>query len=195
MARRLRGSDDYRMEHRPADAASGAPLHDLTANGVYPADVYTHASWYAHDNDEYEGWYAALRRRDKPRAWQTMYRALPCGEPRKPRMFRQGDWVTLSKNYAKSHAKHPSDPSKDMCVIEARARAECLFTSGDSLAEWGYWCEHKRGTTISRPRRKLTTAEREQRNLERRQARTMGRLRARRIERVYADGRVERMWR
>lgn len=146
------GDLDYGMQHRPPDAETGAPLHDLTANGAYPADVYTHQHYYhQHQPGEDRVWDSVRRYRGKPLGRPSIFRAVPCGV----KTINPGDWVTLSMQYARQHGKHPSDPSKDMCVISAAHHAKCLHTAGDSIMEWGYNCrEILKGVSRFRPRKK-----------------------------------------
>jgi hypothetical protein len=145
--------DDYRTQHRPPDADYGAPLHDLTANGIYPKDVYVRPDWYS--GGEADFWTAfdvVARRRGRPDARLWIFRAMPCEV--KPRVINQGDWVTTVRSYARQHAKGPT-PEKDMCVIAARTEARCLHTDGNSLFEWGYNCPVPlKGQITHRPRRR-----------------------------------------
>jgi hypothetical protein len=142
-------TSSYRMRHRPPDATSGAPLHDLTENGIYPEDVYEMPSWYASSREELEGWAVAERVRGSPEARVPIYRAVPCEV--RPRAIRQGDWVSTSRAYARQHGKHRSDPAKDMCVLSAQTSASCLHTDGNSLAEWGYNCPTMRAKLSFKP--------------------------------------------
>lgn len=149
----VRGVEEYGVSHRPADAESGAPLHDLTGGGrIYPADVYDKPSWYDTGDSEYmEAWSIASSSRGKPDRRVGIYRALPCGQ----KTFHRGDWVSITRKYARGHGKHRDDPSKDLCVIWTRVPAKCLHTSGDSLLEWGYNCDDvKARSVVFRPRRR-----------------------------------------
>jgi hypothetical protein len=140
------------MEHRPPGPEGGAPLHELTDNGVYPDDVYDQPSWYTTSSEERKAYSLAARVRGDPKARVWMYRAVPCDAPH---VINEGDWVTTVKDYAVQHGRHPTDPSKDMCVLMARTKAKCLHTDGNSLAEWGYNCTTRWSPrVVSRPRRK-----------------------------------------
>lgn len=73
--------DDYRMEHRPPDPDGGAPLFDLTALGVYPADIYgpMGGMYYGHGADRAEDEAVvrlAAAYRGKPSAKVKIYRAI-----------------------------------------------------------------------------------------------------------------------
>jgi hypothetical protein len=72
---------DYRGQHTAPDVESGAPLHDVTGNGIYPADVYS-----AQGARLYGTGYDAMDRaafnminalKGKPNARVTVYRAVP----------------------------------------------------------------------------------------------------------------------
>lgn len=51
--------------------------------------------------------------------------------------INSGDWVTLSKKYAKDHGE--SALNGDYKIISKKVKAKELFTNGDSLNEFGYW--------------------------------------------------------
>lgn len=38
--------DDYRGQHQAPDKEGGAPLHDVSSNGIYPKDYYDNPHWY-----------------------------------------------------------------------------------------------------------------------------------------------------
>jgi len=146
---------DYQMAHRPPGEASGAPIHDLTANGVYPADVYTRPDWYNGGEENFwEAFSKVSKRRGKPDGRVRIYRAMPCGAPRSPLVLHKGDWVTTIMKYARDHGKHPHDPSKDMCVGSVRVPNKCIHTAGDSLLEWGYNCDAVTMLKVFHPRKR-----------------------------------------
>jgi hypothetical protein len=140
--------DDYRMEHRPADD-EGAPAHDLTGNGTYPDDVYTHSHYYGTGDDEHdaESWHQLRRVKGKPDGKVRVYRSMPAEHIHHG--IRPGDWVTTSKSYARQHGVHATDPNKDWPVIRATVRADEIHTNGDSINEWGYNGERPRGGMVS----------------------------------------------
>ena len=127
--------DDWRMQHRPPDS-DGIPLHDMTVN--LPADVYTHPHYYADMSEpSIRDSVSVMRRvRDKPDAKVRIYRALPAEHAHKG--ISPGDWVTTSKEYARIHGKHATDPKHDWPVISAMVKAKHLHTDGDDLREYGY---------------------------------------------------------
>ena len=134
MSRSEEFDNGYRMQHQ-APGPDAAPLHDLTGNGVYPEDVYTHPKFYSDFSPSYAVAHSIAKTvRGKPDATVTMYRAVPKGVQE----FNTGDWVTIHADYAKQHGMDHHDPKKDMPVIAAEVPARHLHTNGDSLSEWGY---------------------------------------------------------
>jgi len=139
------GAYEYRMAHRPPTPEAGAPLHDLTKQ--LPADIYDHPEWYDGGEPGYRhAWSVAATARNRPDAMVWIYRSAP----RRVKVIHPGDWVTTSRQYAKSHGRHAADPKKDWPVLVARVRADQLVTSGDSLLEWGYWGPKIRGAGSAR---------------------------------------------
>lgn len=125
--------DDYRGQHG-APGPEDAPLHDLTQN--FPEDLYTHPHFY---DDGTPGWHDAHRKivqaRGKPDSKVWIYRAMPSEHVHQG--IRPGDWVSISKDYARQHAVQSDDPQQDWPVIRARVPAKHLNTAGD-FTEWGY---------------------------------------------------------
>jgi len=125
----------YRISHRPARPGEGAPLFDLTLGTVYPPDVYETLRYYRHGTvHDRECERRLLQYRGKPHARVSIYRAVPPGID----VIYPGDWVAIVKGYARDHGRHPHDPRLDMDVLEAKALASELHTSGDSYHEYGY---------------------------------------------------------
>jgi hypothetical protein len=131
-------SDDYYMQHRPAmrddDEGTSAPLHDLTK--VYPKDVYEKPDWYNMKGElnDSEAFSIARRIKDRPHAIVTIYRAVP--KSLKDAKINKGDWVTINKDYARQHGK--SNIQGPYKILQMNVNAAEIFTSGDSINEWGY---------------------------------------------------------
>lgn len=53
--------------------------------------------------------------------------------------INSGDWVTLSKTYAKEHGE--SHLNGEYKILTKTVKASELFTNGDSINEFGYWAE------------------------------------------------------
>jgi len=134
------GEGDYSGKHS-APSRDAAPLHDLTrevpeGGQVFPDDVYTHMRYYQFHEAALERKAERVIRaaRGKPNAMVTIYRALPAGMTK----INPGDWVTIVKDYAMSHAIESGPNGEDWPVIAAKVKAKDLHTNGDSLMEWGY---------------------------------------------------------
>ena len=140
---------DYRMQHRPA-GLEGAPLHDLTANEVFPKGFYQRPDLYpAYHSSDGEAVSKIFESRGRPDRLVWIYRAVPRGV----RIIAPGDWVSITKSYARDEGRHPSKPSEDMEVLAAKVRAKDIHTSGDSIQEWGYnGSAGVKGTVVFRPR-------------------------------------------
>lgn len=133
---------DYRMEHS-APGPDDAPMHDITGNGIYPADVYDNPHYYGlgqsgdddYDEATYESWHHIRRVRGNPEKKVRIYRALPADYAHEG--FHTGDWVSPSKTYARMHARE-TDPKNDWPVISTMVPAKHLHTDGNDFNEWGY---------------------------------------------------------
>ena len=128
----------YRGSHTAPGPDFGAPLHDLTGGGqMYPADVYSPkaAQYYGTgypkaDKDAFD---LAKRVKGNPDAEVTMYRAVPNNKDITD--INAGDWVTLSKDYAKTHGESVLGDYK---IISKKVKAKDLWTNADSIHEFGY---------------------------------------------------------
>lgn len=130
----------YRISHG-APGPDGAPLHDLTANSVFPPDVYETLRYYQfHAGDargraqEAEAERILRAARGRPDMPVTIYRSLPRGLTK----INPGDWVTIVRDYAVMHGMHADDETQDWPVVAATVPAGTVHTNGDSLQEWGY---------------------------------------------------------
>ena len=123
---------EYRGGHQAPMHDSGAPLHDLTKNGIYPSDVYERPSWYSHSSDQERiAMNIALSYQGSPNKRITVYRAVPKSAPRG---INVGDWVAITRGYAKKHGEELGE----FKIIQQTVYARDIFTEGDSMAEWGY---------------------------------------------------------
>jgi hypothetical protein len=134
---------DWRMNHRPggpgdAEEVTSAPAHDLTQ--IYPSDFWRKPQnyWYNDPDSGVDQETTELLRqvRGNPDAEVEIHRSLPPEHADKG--ILPGDWVTLSRKYAEQHGMHNDDPSQDWPVVSRTVRAGDIYTSGDSLAEWGW---------------------------------------------------------
>ena len=129
----------YRGSHKAPSPEFGAPLHDLTGGGqMYPADVYSSkaAQYYGtgYPKADKEAFALASKVRGNPDAEVTMYRAVPKDES--IANINAGDWVTLSKDYAKTHGE--AVLGNDYKILSQKVKAKDLWTNADSIHEFGY---------------------------------------------------------
>jgi hypothetical protein len=133
------GNLSYQGGHTAPGPDFGAPLHDLTGGGeMYPADVYgpNAVQYYGTgfpklDKEVFD---LAKRVKGNPDAEVTVYRAVPNNENITD--INKGDWVTLSKDYAKNHGE--SVLHNDYKILSKKAKAKDLYTNADSIHEFGY---------------------------------------------------------
>lgn len=130
-------SPEYGIDHRPPSAEYGAPLHDLTQ--IFPDDVYgsNAAQYYGHGMPSMDRKAITIAKlvRGNPDAEVVMYRAVP--KQHSSAEFNPGDWVTTTKEYAKEHGE--SALGGDYVIIQKKVKAKDLYTSPDSIHEYGFW--------------------------------------------------------
>ena len=63
-----------------------------------------------------------------------MYRAVPKDES--ITSINPGDWVTLSKDYAKTHGESVLENNYN--ILSQKVKAKDLWTNADSIHEFGY---------------------------------------------------------
>ncbi len=125
--------EDYRGRHQPSKAA---PLYDLLEGDMLPEDMYVHPKWYTGFPGPAtlgETLRTLNGARGKPNAMVTIYRSAPPGV----NTINEGDWVSLSKQYARQHGLSNGDD--DWPVYSAQVPARMVWHAGDDLMEWGYW--------------------------------------------------------
>ena len=139
--------DDYRSSHTAPSVEFGAPMHDVTRD-IYPKDFYgpNGFRYYAdfgehHDREAYN---KVIRVKGKPDEMVYIHRAIPTSVYKEAlkkdaplrHMIRKGDWVAISKQYAKDHGE--SVLNGDYKIASMRVPAKHVWTNGDSIHEWGY---------------------------------------------------------
>jgi hypothetical protein len=123
---------DYVGDHSAPDHETGAPLHDLTLNGIYPNDFYENPSIYGSGGHD-SGLWIAVGYHNHPNHSITVYRAMPIGVPRK---INIGDWVSIERRYAVEHGR--DNLNNKYQIVQKTVHARDIFTEGNSLDEWGY---------------------------------------------------------
>lgn len=119
------------MDHRPTK--TGADASNITqevAEMGFPSDFYKNPQYYEDISDPSvkESIDVLKRVKDDPDAIITIYRASPNKE------LRNGDWVTLSKEYAKGESLQ-----EGVKVHSFKVKAKDIEFAGDSVNEFGYW--------------------------------------------------------
>lgn len=145
--------NDYRGEHTAPGPHYGAPLHDVSSNGMYPADFYGPMGrrYYANEGWDFDqdAYSKVTRVKGKPNEMVSIHRAVPTSvykealkkdSPLK-HMIRKGDWVAINKEYAKSHGE--SVLNGNYKIASMRVPAKHVWTNADSIHEWGYHPEEK----------------------------------------------------
>lgn len=123
---------DYRVGHTaPVEDGYSKPITNLT-DGFFGDDVYDHPDWYGTADDETMDQLKAVR--DNPDATVRIYRAVPHGHQE----INNGDWITLSRDYAETHSYDLEAESEDGTVVSMDVPASQVFTDGNDLAEYGY---------------------------------------------------------
>lgn len=123
--------------HAPAGPEDGSPLYDVSKNGTYPEDVYSHNGlrYYSTGEDKMDAEaYRLIKQSDgRPNMPIRIYRSVEKDGAGK---ILPGDWVTTVRQYAKDHGD--ANISGEHKVISKLVYARDVFTAGDSWLEWGY---------------------------------------------------------
>lgn len=127
----------WRMSHRAPNQESGVSLDK--ADSAFGGDGSIYASMavqYFGEGRAYDrkALSAISRAKNNPNAMVTAYRAVPNSV--QETQLRNGDWVTLTREYAQEHGERTFDGG--FRVISQRVPASHLFTNGDSIHEFGY---------------------------------------------------------
>jgi hypothetical protein len=128
-------SQDYVGQHSAPEPEFGAPMHDVTANGMYPKDFYDTPHHYSSgETGAHQSLSVIQFAKNRPRQFVTVYRAVPKDAPRGG--INPGDWVTPSRQYALEHGR--SNLNGEFKIRSTTARAGHLWTDANSINEWGY---------------------------------------------------------
>ncbi len=124
-------TDTYQMSHRPTQ--TGATADNITqevSDMGFPKDFYENPQYYTQISDKAskESLVALLKVRGNPDATVIIYRASPKKE------LNNGDWVTLSKEYAKRESQTEKTP-----VQSFKVKAKDIQFAGDDVNEFGYF--------------------------------------------------------
>ena len=130
--------NEYEGFHNAPTRENDAPLHDLTANGIYPKDVYSDKGERIYGTGHRGGLDAKAHEliremQGKPDAKIEVFRAIPSDAKGG---INRGDWVTPFKEYAEEHGE--SNLNGDYKIVSETVSADDIFTEGNSWLEWGY---------------------------------------------------------
>jgi hypothetical protein len=130
---------DYLGQHQPPMKGEGAPLWRLTDESIYPADIYgfeAHRLYSFGGPGDHTAISIMRSMRNKPNRLITVYRAVPKDLPKTKKKFERGNWVALTRAYAKEHGE--SNLGGQYSILSKSVYARDLFTDGNSVQEWGY---------------------------------------------------------
>lgn len=131
--------EEYAGMHQAPTSDEGAPGYDVTID-IYPDDIYgpMAAQYYGHYGQNHptdmESIYQIQRMKNRPDKDIRIYRAVP--KEFGGSKFNIGDWVTISRKYAKEHGDSQFDGNYR--IISKVVKSRDIFTNGDSIHEWGY---------------------------------------------------------
>ena len=138
----------YRFQHQPR--SDGARLDDMTGGGEYfPDDIYSSKglSYYGDPKNKFdvESFNVIQSVKGKPNDEVTIYRAVPKDE--KIKDINEGDFVTLSKDYAELHAAsgYGVGGNESGKIISKKVKVKDLRSDGNDLNEFGYFPEKELG--------------------------------------------------
>jgi hypothetical protein len=122
---------EYRVQHS-APGKDDAPLYDLTKNDIIPDDIYSRNAirYYGTGFDDNFNFAVILKAKGKPNLPITIYRSVPPNVNE----INPGDWVTLSKKYAKTHM----EGELGWKILSKKVKASEVYTDGNSWDEWGW---------------------------------------------------------
>ncbi len=130
--------NDFRMRHTAPNGRDGFSRSIDDVSGIYPEDLYRPNGYhYYGDGDVWRDRFSAnvfSRVRNNPDALVKIYRAVP--KTTKETKLRNGDWVSVNREYAKEHGERNINGGYK--IIEDEVPAKYVYTDGNSLHEQGY---------------------------------------------------------
>ena len=140
--------ESWRMTHR-APRKEEDNVNPFNTEELVPADFWTHPEWYTqirHNStdresysalkpaiDKYKQLVAEGKQEEADAITVTMYRGVDKRANSKEASFRNGDWITPSREYAKMSA-----PYGNTRVIKQDVPLKSIWWDGNSINEWGY---------------------------------------------------------
>jgi hypothetical protein len=127
------------LPQAPRASGKAFPITELAA--ALGEDAFAHPREYGHGECDDETMRQLVLARHSPAGLVRIYRALPPGLGQ----INRGDWVTLSKDYARGHAIRDDTAAHDWPIVYADVPAGCVLTDGKDLDEYGYGGPSLRG--------------------------------------------------
>ena len=140
--------ESWRKTHR-APRKEEDNVNPFNTEELVPADFWTHPEWYTqirHNStdresysvlkpaiDKYKQLVAEGKQEEADAITVTMYRGVDKRANSKEASFRNGDWITPSREYAKMSA-----PYGNTRVIKQDVPLKSIWWDGNSINEWGY---------------------------------------------------------
>lgn len=135
----------WKMQHTAPNSKDDINLVDLKDSGLVPDDYWLHPEWYTYGAEERESFYKvkkAIELQEKrmaegnPRdARMWVYRAVDKTKNAREDFFRNGDWVTPSRDYAVNEGQMNPNGYR---IIKQSVPIKDLYWDGNSIAELGY---------------------------------------------------------
>ncbi|MDR1024856.1 MAG: hypothetical protein LBL56_03955, partial [Treponema sp.] len=130
-------TDEYRMAHQ-APSKGDYNLLTIKESGVVPDDYWTHPKYYQYEASEFESFYSItkaldLAKRINREPGMFMYRAVP--KDVKEDSFRNGDWITPSKNNASLEGESIPGGYR---LVSQRVLLKNIWWDGNSINEFGF---------------------------------------------------------
>lgn len=130
-------SIDYRGHHQAPgkDSIPFFNLRDAYGDDFYDIGIKKAVYYYGIKRDKMntDAFLLMYAAKDNPKYKLKIYRAIPKNVEDG---INSGDWVTISKNYAKEHGYSHID--NNYKIISKEVSADQLFTSADDPFEYGY---------------------------------------------------------
>lgn len=120
------------LPRAPWTGGQARPITELAA--VLSKEAYRHPEEHGYGECDAETMRQLRRVHDNPDTLVRIYRALPPGLGE----INTGDWITLSKDYARQHAMRDDTAANDWPIVYADVPANSVLTDGKDLDEYGY---------------------------------------------------------